>query len=256
MGSSHAANAAGIELFNKGICTSCSVMTPCTYAYDFIRWWTSNKHFDTGIHITLASEWDNGKWRPVGSYNQTSSLWSPLKFMWQTNDDVMKNAKKADVLHEMEAQIQLALLWGLEPSHFDLHMHSVKLVHGSFEDYVELAAKYNVVWEFTKGATPPNLLNPAPTKPIDWSISVGGEPGMNLDKKFECCHEVLANLKPGISLLTLHPVIDTPEARYIIPDWYDRNCEYKMFMSDETKKVIKENNIELISYKNLREMIA
>ncbi|MCL2362051.1 MAG: polysaccharide deacetylase family protein [Defluviitaleaceae bacterium] len=237
MGSSHAANTAGIELFEKGIVTSCSVMVPCPYAYDFIRWWTNNKEYDTGVHLTLASEWDNGKWRPVGQYDQTASLWSPLHFMWQTNDEVMQNAKSKDVHRELEAQTQLALKWGLEPSHFDLHMHTVKLVEGSYEDYLMLAAKYNI----------------PPTVPIDWSISVGGEPGMTLEKKFEYCHDTLRNLKPGISLLTLHPVIDTPEARYIIPDWYDRNCEYKMFMSDETHKVIVENDIELICYRKLKD---
>ena len=248
MGSSYAANMAGIELFNKGIVTSCSVMIPCAYSYDFICWWKQHRRFDTGIHFTLTCEWDNGKWRPVGEYGKTRSLWSPEHFMWQSNDDVLKNATPADIYNELDEQIRLALKWGLEPSHLDRHMHTVMLNDEFYSVYADLTKKYDIMCQITKDENV--LYIPDNTRPIDALIGVGGEPGLNLEQKTECLYEVLRNLKPGVTQLTIHPVIGTPEIRYIIPDWDERYLEYIMFMADETMEVIKENNIELINYTN------
>jgi len=250
MGSSHAANVAGMELFNKGIVTSSSVMMPCAYAYDFIRWQIRNPQYDTGVHFTLTCEWDNAKWRPVGSYSQTASLWNNQQFMWQTNDEVLQNADPQDAYNELEAQVKLALRWGLTPSHFDRHMHTVNLSPELCAVYTGLSQKYNTMFQITKAES---ILEPNIT-PLDRLIGVGGKPGLSLQQKFDCLYDLLRRLEPGITQLTIHPVIDTPEIRYIIPDWYERYYEYQMFMADETLEIIKENDIELINYKDLSNM--
>jgi len=250
MGSSHAANAAGIELLNKGIVTSCSVMIPCAYAYDFIRWWKRNRQIDVGIHLTLTCEWDNAKWRPMGVYEETSGLWSDEGFMWQSNDDVIQNATPREVYCELDAQIKSALNWGLEPSHLDRHMHTVTLSEGFFNVYMELSKKYGINYQITKDELIPGA--PVNNKSIDRLIGVGDKPGLNLQQKLDCLKKTIQNLKPGITQLTIHPVTDMPEIRYIIPDWYERFCEYQMFMENEILEVIKENNIELISYEALK----
>ncbi len=38
IGMSYAANQAAIDLFEKGIVSSASIMMPCSWAYDFIQW--------------------------------------------------------------------------------------------------------------------------------------------------------------------------------------------------------------------------
>jgi len=240
MGSSHAANAAGIDLFNKGIVTSCSVMVPCAYAYDFIRWQKANPQHDTGIHFTLTCEWDNAKWRPVGERSKTASLWSPEGFMWQGNDQVVERAIPSEVFHELDAQVQLALGWGLKPSHFDRHMHTVMMTDGMYKVYVELAAKYSICLQLCKGEWVPSPEIATGAPPLDYLIGVGD----NL-------HETLRKLKPGVTQITIHPVVDTPEIRYIIPDWEARVQEYKLFMADETMEVIRECGIALVSYRDL-----
>jgi len=237
MGSSHAANAAGIALFKKGIVTSCSVMMPCAYAYDFIRWWKDNPQYDTGIHFTLTCEWDNAKWRPVGERSKTASLWSPEGFMWQGNDSVVEHAMPAHVYHELDAQIQLALAWGLKPSHLDRHMHTVMMTDAMYKIYVELAKKYDICLQLVKGEwTPcPELETGSP--PLDYLIGVGDD-----------LYETLRNLKPGVTQITIHPVIDTPEIRYIIPGWEERVREYELFMGDGVLDAVRECGIELVGY--------
>ena len=250
MGSSHAANAAGMQLFEKGIVTSCSVMAPCAYAFDFVRWWRRHKHFDTGIHFTLTCEWEHAKWRPVGEYSQTSGLWNPDGFMWQSNDEVLQNATLDDVRRELDAQIKLALNWGLAPSHFDRHMHTVTLNRELYGIYANLAKKYNAPHQITKDE---GYLtgNDTGTKAIDRLIGIGGGPGLSLAQKTERLYETLKNLPPGVTQLTIHPVIDTPEIRYIIPDWHERYDEYQLFMAERTREIINTHNIELISYASL-----
>jgi len=254
MGSSHAANAAGIDLFLNGVVTSCSVMIPCAYAFDFIRWWKHNQQFDTGVHFTLTCEWDNAKWRPVGEYTKTASLWNSDSFMWQSNDEVLQHANMTDVYHELDMQIKLALEWGLTPSHFDRHMHTITSNHELCDIYVDLAKKYNIMYQVVKDEyfLPTDAV--IDTKPIDSLIGIGAEPGLNLEQKRECLYEIFKNLEPGITQLTIHPVIDTPEIRNIIPDWHERYDEYLLFMSDKTRKVIEENNIELIDYATLQHL--
>jgi len=255
MGSSHAANAAGINLFKKGIVTSCSVMVPCAYAYDFIRWWKQHPQYDTGIHFTLTCEWDNGKWAPIGGYETTKTLWNPDYFMWQTNETPVKNADPTDVYNELEAQIQRALHWGLVPTHFDRHMHTVMLNDGFYRAYTSLSQKYKVPFQITKNEVKPGDNAVKHTTPIDYLIGIGGGPGLNKKQKTECLRETLAGLKPGITQLTLHPVMDTPEIQYIIPDGYERVNEYEIFMSDDTMEYIKNNQIKLINYKTIQNIL-
>ena len=264
MGSSHAANAAGVDLFEKGIVTSCSVMIPGAYAYDFIRWWKDNQQFDTGIHFTLTCEWENGKWRPVGDFTGTKSLWSPLQFMWQTNNEVIDHATPDDVYHELNAQIRLALKWGLKPSHVDRHMYTVTLKDEFAQIYLRLAQQYDVSYLLHTNEVMPksNYIPPGcndstrighnevirPVKSIDHQVGVPYDENMSLQHKQDVLYDTIRNIKPGITLLTLHPVVDSPEIRYIIPDWKHRHDEYLIFMKDETLDVIKETGIDLIDY--------
>jgi len=169
----------------------------------------------------------------------------------QTNDEVLKHATPSDVRNELNSQIELAVSWGLMPSHFDRHMHTVTLDSDFYDIYVALSQKYNTMYQIVKTEYEEFAIN---TKTLDYLIGIGGEPGLSLEQKYDCLYQTLQNIKPGVTQLTVHPVIDTPEIRYIIPDWYERYYEYQIFMADETLKIIKENNIKLISYKDLINM--
>jgi predicted glycoside hydrolase/deacetylase ChbG (UPF0249 family) len=69
LGSSHSANEAIIKSYKGGIVTSVEVMTPTPWFPEAIKFLEQNPGLDVGVHLTLTSEWENIKWRPLTSYN-------------------------------------------------------------------------------------------------------------------------------------------------------------------------------------------
>ena len=65
IGSSHAANLACIQSFREGIVRSVEVMVPAPWFPEAVRMLKDNPGLDVGVHLTLTSEWDNCKWRPL-----------------------------------------------------------------------------------------------------------------------------------------------------------------------------------------------
>ncbi|MBV5347722.1 hypothetical protein JZU46_05865, partial [bacterium] len=64
--------------------------------------------------------------------------------------------------------------------------------------------------------------------------------------------KILSELPVGISHFILHPSIDSPELRAICPDWQARTANFNAFMSDELKHFIKNSDIKLIGYRQIR----
>ena len=71
----------------------------------------------------------------------------------------------------------------------------------------------------------------------------------------------IKNLKPGITYLIIHTAYDDAEMRAVTidhPDWGAewRQQDFNFFSSDECKKVLKENNIYVITWREIRDKIA
>ena len=99
-GMCHAANAATIDLFEKGGITSATVMTPCPWAPEALRFAQAHPEYAIGVHITFTSEWRKYCWRPV-SQSPCPSLRDHRGYMHFHCDDFEKNAKTAEVEEEM-----------------------------------------------------------------------------------------------------------------------------------------------------------
>jgi hypothetical protein len=123
-------------------------------------------------------------------------------------------------------------------------MYTVMLKNEFARIYYDLIKKYNVQFDINEPGT-------SSMKPVDHQIGIPHSPGYGLEEKRKALYESLINLKEGVSLLTLHPVIDSPEIRYIIPDWEHRYDEYLLFMEDGTMDEIKKNRIRLIDFTSL-----
>ena len=73
------------------------------------------------------------------------------------------------------------------------------------------------------------------------------------DRQMEIARDLLGNLPVGITHFIFHPSIDTAELRSIAPDWESRVTNYNIFMSDELKKFIEDEDIQLIGYRQIRD---
>ena len=65
VGMSHGANAAFQELSMMGACSAGSVMAPCPWFPEAVAMATANPALDVGVHLTLNSEKQPYRWRPL-----------------------------------------------------------------------------------------------------------------------------------------------------------------------------------------------
>lgn len=112
-------------LTNAGIVRSASVMVPCPF-YPMARdQWRENPERDTGVHITLTSEWSKYRWRPLTG--RSGGLVDAEGFFHRRPEQVLAHADPIAVADEMAAQIDRVLADGLRPTHIDAHMGTALL---------------------------------------------------------------------------------------------------------------------------------
>ena len=116
---------AWVALSEAGVVRSASVMVPCPY-YPMARdQWRDHPERDTGVHITLTSEWSRYRWRPLTV--RSSGLADGEGFFHRRPEQVLAQADPKAVADEMAAQIDQVLADGLRPTHIDAHMGTALL---------------------------------------------------------------------------------------------------------------------------------
>ena len=118
-GMCEAANDAVIRLFEAGRLHSSTIMFPCPASGRAARFAAEHPEYAIGVHLTLTSEWKTFRWKPLTG---GATLLDEEGYLWRRTEDVEKNASYADILAEIEAQLQAALDSGMKPSHLDNHM--------------------------------------------------------------------------------------------------------------------------------------
>src|SRR5665213_3449735 len=65
----------GIEkVFEKGVANSTSVMMPCAWVPQIVRYIEANPGIDAGLHLTLPSEWKDYRCAPVAGASAVPGL--------------------------------------------------------------------------------------------------------------------------------------------------------------------------------------
>jgi len=70
--------------------------------------------------------------------------------------------------------------------------------------------------------------------------------------------DAIKNLKPGLSTFLIHTAYDNDELRAMTidhPEWGNewRQKDYDFFTSDTCSKILKEENIQLVTWRQLKE---
>ena len=128
MGFSHAGNEAIVQCFREGIETTVEVIVPAPWFPEAVELLEKHESIDVGIHLTLTSEWEGVKWRPVSSAPSLQDLngyFFPMVFpnpLFPQQALQDKKWKLADVEREFRAQIELAKRLIPRVSHCSGHM--------------------------------------------------------------------------------------------------------------------------------------
>ena len=125
VGMNHGANAAFAELFERGTCTSGSVMVPCPWFLEVAEMQARNPRLDIGVHLVLTSEFRSYRWRPLTGTSQASGLVDGDGYFWRTAQDARAHAHPDAVEAELRAQVDAAKKAGIDITHIDAHMFTV-----------------------------------------------------------------------------------------------------------------------------------
>lgn len=259
-GLSHSENIATIQALEKGIVNSYSIMVPCPWFYEIALFAKNNSHIDNGIHLTLTCEWENYKFGPVLPASEVPSLVNENGYFYKTREELKKNALAEDVRKELQAQIEKAFKFGLKPTHIDSHMYSIGANPEFLKIYRDLGKKYNLPILINKQLMEMVGLNPdLYIEKTDFLIDktyVGEFKYFENDELDDYYSEVLENIKSGLNLILIHPAFDDDEMKGVTlnhPNFGSkwRQIDYDFFTSEKNRLKLEENNIELVTWKNM-----
>ncbi|MDV3307840.1 MAG: polysaccharide deacetylase family protein [Cyclobacteriaceae bacterium] len=249
MGYSHSGNEALIRCSREGIQTSIEVIVPSPWFPEAVRFLEENPDIDVGIHLSLTSEWDNVKWRPVS--------WSPsltdedgylYPFIWPNKNypgrALLDNDwKLEDIEREFRAQIELAMRKIPRITHVSGHMGCTNVNEEVRALVKRLTKEYN----------------------IDVDLAAAGVKGITYDgpritsqEKKESFMKMLRKLERGNTYLFVdHPGLDNEELRAISHIGYenvaaDRQGVTDVWTDPEVKALIKQLGIQLVSYADIK----
>ncbi len=247
MGFCHAVNEACIETYRKGIVRTVEIMSPTPWFREAARLLKENPDLDVGIHLTLTSEWENVKWRPLThspSLTDAQGAFFPMIFPnpnYQNQALKEKNWKLEEIEQELRAQIELAMQEVPQISHLSGHMGCTHMDERVTALTKKLAEEYGL-------AIHPEALGVQ-------SVRYEG-PHKTLEEKIGSFTRMLEGLTPGTYLFVDHPAYDTPEVQAIYHIGYedvatDRQGVTDLFTSKVIMEVIRRKGIQLISYADL-----
>lgn len=272
-GITKATNQAVIDLFEQGSITSTSIMMPCAAAKEAAMYCVQQDLTNIGIHLTLTSN-ENYSYMPVYQKRNLKSLTTKDGYFHLEASYIEENADPDDVRIELDAQIQSAILLGINPTHLDSHAGSIMgLSRG--RDFLEIAFdlcdKYRLPFNLPlKILEQPffstnqkelfkKRLDSAKSRGILLIDDLVNLPyRLNAFDEYEDMKklliEIIKNLKPGITQMTTHPSIITDELKAVTQYYREREMEYRLLNDLEFKQLLGNEGIQLVSWKEIRDL--
>jgi predicted glycoside hydrolase/deacetylase ChbG (UPF0249 family) len=262
LGMAHSVNAATIKAFETGLVNSGSIMVPCPWLSEIATFARANPNADLGLHLTLTSEWTSFRWGPVSSRDRVSSLLDKDGYFRLTETEAAAQADPKQVEMEIMAQIERARALGIQPTHLDSHMGTLYQNKDLFEVFLRVARSQKLPvrvaksW-FTRADFVSSVLSPDDVY-IDRTLDI--TPAVAPQDWARFYSDALAKLEPGVTEVIIHLAYDDTEMRGATSDhpnwgaaWRQRDFEF--FTSDAFRKVLQENNIKLITWREIGKLI-
>lgn len=263
LGVAHSKNEASILALKVGMVNSASIMMPCPWVEEVAVYFRDNPEVDFGLHLTMTNEWYHMNWGPVASSDKVPSLVNDKGFMFPNCLEFGQNATVAEAEIELRAQIEQAYKMGIIPTHFDAHMGCLLFNSADlFEVYLKLGREYKtpvmVSRLFLKAASQA-FLDKITDEDIIIEHVMSASPQDYDSGMAKYYTNTLKNLDPGINVLLIHLGFDNAEMQaltigqeYWGSKW--RQEDFNFFTSEACRNILKEENIKLITWKEIKEV--
>jgi chitin disaccharide deacetylase len=259
------------ELFDFGLVTSAAVMVPCSWFPLAAAFCREHPSVDMGVHLTLNCEWETYRWGPISTRESSSGLLDQQGYLHASPMATEQQADPGVVAAELRAQVERALQAGIDATHIDAHMGAA-LRPRFVQSYMQVALDNRLPAFFlsregaerlrarTGGglggeAYPPQLWQELEAHGMPLFDDLAMLPLHDPSDHVTIAKKVIDGLRPGLTVLLLHPAQDTPELRAIAPDWRSRVANYQACLSEELRDYVRESGVQLIGYRPLRELV-
>src|SRR6185503_4281502 len=138
VGMSHSSNLGAIETLEKGIATSWSVMMPCPWVPEIAKYLKQHPDVDSGLHLTLTSEWSLYRWPFLAGKPKVSGLVDEEGCLWQSVTKVVAHASADEIEAEIRAQVDRAEQLHIPITHLDSHMGTLFARADYFERFAKV----------------------------------------------------------------------------------------------------------------------
>ena len=266
IGMCQASVAAYSDLLDFGLMSSAATMVPCSWFPATAAFCRAHPQVDMGVHLTLTSEWDGYRWRPLIADEAAQDLLDEegyLPRLW-----VSEKVGEAAVYRELKAQIDHALAQGIDATHIDNHMLAVFPRY--IRPYLQLSQEYQLP-AFILRLTLDEVMNfgASQAEAEQWVRLVDEHEaaGMPLldhwcvmsyeehQHRFEQAKALLEKVPAGITYFLFHPATDTPEIQTIAPDWRTRVADYELFQDEKFRQYVQQLGIHIVGWRELKALI-
>ena len=285
IGIAHSINIASFDAYKNNGINSGSVMMISPWVKEVAEFHKDYPQYDIGVHLTLTAEWKNYKWGGLSSSNEIQSLLNDDNEFYDNTRDVNINADPEEVRKELQAQIDYARSLGINPSHIDSHMGAVAVNKDIWRAYIEVGHKNKLIsmaWKsrvlnlFDENFPVPDYIVPANDIYMlypeadrsfienETSEDIANTLIVNDIYKYEDWYELyskkIKSLQPGLNVFLLHLGYDNEELKAVTIDHPEygslwRQLDYDVFNSKEIKQLIKDEEIKLVTWGEIREVI-
>ncbi|MEM7488760.1 MAG: ChbG/HpnK family deacetylase [Pseudomonadota bacterium] len=249
-GSSWSSNVGCLRACTEGIARSVEVMMPCAWTSHAAETLNNHPEVDVGIHLTLTSEWDAVKWRPLThAKSLTDESGNFLPLLNPRDGDGRLCLADADwsldeIANEFRAQVSRGIAKFRNASHVSSHM----LKH--FRDFdarlgeviSDLCREFGLKDDAFGNGLP--RIDGYPKFPKD------------TDQRIEAFARQLDELEVGTYIFIDHPAVASPELGATGHDGYEDVAEDRVscletLTSPMLRERIDQLGIALISYREL-----
>ena len=267
VGMSHSSNLGGIESVEKGVATSWSVMMPCPWVPEIAKYLKLHPEVDSGLHLTLTSEWSLYRWPPLAGKPNGPGLVDTEGCMWRSVELTAKHATPDEIEAEIRAQVDRAEVLGLPITHLDSHMGTLFARPDFFERWAKVGIEKGIPILVVGGhGTYVQKENPGVSeqlRPMIPKIWNGGLPVIDdlhtdsyawkPEEKTQKFLALLKELKPGVTEILFHASIPTEDFPLITSSSEARLADTRALTDPAVKKLIQERGIILTTWKELKE---
>ena len=142
----------GVEMaLTDGVSTSTSVMMPCPWVPEIVKYIMEHPNTDAGLHLTLTSEWDYYRWGPLAGKAAVPGLTDKQGDLYSSVEAVYFHATPEEIDKEIRAQLDRALAMGFKPTHLDSHMGTLFAKEAFLQKYLQMGIEKQIPVMFPGG---------------------------------------------------------------------------------------------------------